>query len=109
MSKAIILRTKDDGRIWLISFDRPTISEISASTARGLDLPVTEVETFAAAGNVRPLRRSRRTSCNNRVRRRVASARGVVSRYFDRVRAPAETLAAMRPRLAEFGITAWLG
>jgi hypothetical protein len=50
MSKAIILRTKDDGRIWLISFDRPTISEISASTARGLDLPVTEVETFAAAG-----------------------------------------------------------
>jgi len=32
-------------------------------------------------------------------------ARGVVSRYFDRVRAPAETLAAMRPRLAEFGIT----
>jgi ribosomal protein S12 methylthiotransferase accessory factor len=32
-------------------------------------------------------------------------ARGVVSRYFDRVRAPAETLAAMRPRLVEFGIT----
>lgn len=32
-------------------------------------------------------------------------ARGVVSRYFDRVRAPAETLAAMRPRLADFGIT----
>jgi ribosomal protein S12 methylthiotransferase accessory factor len=32
-------------------------------------------------------------------------ARGVVSRYFDRVRAPAETLAAMWPRLAEFGIT----
>ncbi len=32
-------------------------------------------------------------------------ARGVVSRYFDRVRAPAETLAALRPRLAEFGIT----
>ena len=32
-------------------------------------------------------------------------ARGVVSRYFDRVLAPAETLAAMRPRLAEFGIT----
>lgn len=32
-------------------------------------------------------------------------ARGVVSRYFDRVRAPAETLAALRPRLAEFGVT----
>ena len=32
-------------------------------------------------------------------------ARGVVSRYFDRVLAPAETLAAMRPRLADFGIT----
>ena len=49
MSKAVILRTKDDGRIWLVSFDRPTVSEISASTARELDLPVTEVETFAAA------------------------------------------------------------
>jgi len=32
-------------------------------------------------------------------------ARGVVSRYFDRVRTPAETLAAMRRRLPEFGIT----
>ena len=32
-------------------------------------------------------------------------ARGVVSRYFDRVRAPAETLTALRPRLAEFGVT----
>jgi ribosomal protein S12 methylthiotransferase accessory factor len=32
-------------------------------------------------------------------------ARGVVSRYFDRVLTPAETLAAMRPRLPEFGIT----
>jgi ribosomal protein S12 methylthiotransferase accessory factor len=32
-------------------------------------------------------------------------ARGVVSRYFDRVLAPTETLAAMRPRLAGFGIT----
>lgn len=32
-------------------------------------------------------------------------ARGVVSRYFDRVLAPAETLARLRPRLAEFGIT----
>ena len=32
-------------------------------------------------------------------------ARGVVSRYFDRVRTPAETLAALRPRLAEFGVT----
>jgi YcaO-like protein with predicted kinase domain len=32
-------------------------------------------------------------------------ARGVVSRYFDRVLAPAETLAAMRPRLANFGVT----
>jgi ribosomal protein S12 methylthiotransferase accessory factor len=32
-------------------------------------------------------------------------ARGVVSRYLDRVRSPAETVAAMRPRLLEFGIT----
>jgi ribosomal protein S12 methylthiotransferase accessory factor len=32
-------------------------------------------------------------------------ARGVVSRYFDRVRMPAETLAAMRRRLPDFGIT----
>ena len=32
-------------------------------------------------------------------------ARGVVSRYFDRVVTPAETLAAMRPRLLDFGIT----
>ena len=32
-------------------------------------------------------------------------ARGVVSRYFDRVRRPEETLAALRPRLVDFGIT----
>jgi ribosomal protein S12 methylthiotransferase accessory factor len=32
-------------------------------------------------------------------------ARGVVSRYFDRVRTPAQTLAALRPRLLDFGIT----
>ncbi len=32
-------------------------------------------------------------------------ARGVVSRYFDRVLTPAETLAALRPRLLDFGIT----
>ena len=32
-------------------------------------------------------------------------ARGVVSRYFDRVLAPAETLAALRPRLPDFAIT----
>jgi hypothetical protein len=50
MSKATVLRTKDDGRFWLVAFDKPTISEISASTARGLELPVMEVETFAAAG-----------------------------------------------------------
>jgi len=32
-------------------------------------------------------------------------ARGVVSRYFDRVRRPDETLAALRPGLVDFGIT----
>ena len=32
-------------------------------------------------------------------------AGGVVSPYFDRVVAPSATLAAMRPRLAEFGVT----
>ena len=32
-------------------------------------------------------------------------ARGVISRYFDRVVAPADTLAAVRPRLSDFGIT----
>jgi len=32
-------------------------------------------------------------------------ARGVVSRYSDRVVAPAQTLAALRPRLPEFGVT----
>ena len=32
-------------------------------------------------------------------------AGGVVSRYFDRVLTPVETLAAMRPRLLDFGIT----
>jgi len=32
-------------------------------------------------------------------------AGGVVSRYFDRIVAPAETLAALRPRLLDFGIT----
>jgi ribosomal protein S12 methylthiotransferase accessory factor len=37
-------------------------------------------------------------------------ARGVVSRYFGRVLTPAETLAALRLRLSDFGITrlAWL-
>ncbi len=29
MSKAIVLRTKDDGRFWLVSFDKPAVSEIS--------------------------------------------------------------------------------
>jgi ribosomal protein S12 methylthiotransferase accessory factor len=32
-------------------------------------------------------------------------ARGVVSRYFDRTLAPAETLAALRPKLLDFGVT----
>jgi YcaO-like protein with predicted kinase domain len=32
-------------------------------------------------------------------------AGGVVSRYFDRVVAPAATLAALRPRLSDFGVT----
>ena len=32
-------------------------------------------------------------------------ARGVVSRHCDRVRKPAETLAALRPRLMDFGVT----
>lgn len=49
MSKAIVLRTKDDGRFWLVSFDKPAVSEISASAASGLGLPIAEVETFAAA------------------------------------------------------------
>ena len=49
MSKATVLRTKDDGRYWLVSFDKPEVSEVSASAVRGLDVPVTEVETLAAA------------------------------------------------------------
>ena len=49
MSKATVLRTKDDGRFWLVSFDKPAVSEISASAVKGLDVPVTEVETLAAA------------------------------------------------------------
>ena len=49
MSKAIVLRTKDDGRFWLISFDKLAVSEISAVAARGLGVPVTEVETLVAA------------------------------------------------------------
>jgi hypothetical protein len=49
MSKATVLRTKDDGRFWLVSFDKPAVSEISAVAARGLGVPVTEVETLAAA------------------------------------------------------------
>jgi hypothetical protein len=49
MSKATVLRTKDDGRYWLVSFDKPEVSEISASAVKGLDVPVTEVETLAAA------------------------------------------------------------
>jgi hypothetical protein len=49
MSKATVLRTKDDGRFWLVSFDRPAVSELSANAARGLGAPVIEVETLAAA------------------------------------------------------------
>ncbi len=49
MSKAIVLRTKDDDRFWLVAFDTPAVTEISAKTARGLGVPVTEVETLAAA------------------------------------------------------------
>jgi hypothetical protein len=49
MSKATVLRTKDDGRFWLVTFDKPAVSEISASAAKGLGAPVTEVETLAAA------------------------------------------------------------
>lgn len=49
MSKAIVLRTKDDGRLWLVTFDRPAISEISPGVAEGLHMPVAEVETLAAA------------------------------------------------------------
>jgi hypothetical protein len=48
MSKATVLRTKDDGRFWLVSFDKPAVSEISAAVARGLSVPVTEVEALAA-------------------------------------------------------------
>ena len=49
MGKATVLRTKDDGRFWLVSFDRLAVSEISPNAARGLGVPVTEVETLAAA------------------------------------------------------------
>ena len=49
MGKATVLRTKDDGRFWLVSFDRPAVSEISAKAAQGLGVPVMEVETLAAA------------------------------------------------------------
>ena len=49
MNKATVLRTKDDGRFWLVSFDKPAVAEISASAARTLGVPVTEVETLAAA------------------------------------------------------------
>jgi hypothetical protein len=49
MSKATVLRTMDDGRFWLVTFDRPAVSEISADAARGLGVPVTEVKTLAAA------------------------------------------------------------
>ena len=49
MSKATVLRTKDDGRYWLISSDKPAVSEISASAAKGLGALVTEVEKLAAA------------------------------------------------------------
>jgi hypothetical protein len=49
MSKAIVLRTKDDDRLWLVTFDGPAVSEISAKSAEGLGLPVTEVETLAVA------------------------------------------------------------
>ena len=49
MSKAVVLRTKDDGRFWLVSFDRPTVVEIAATVADGLGVAVTEVETLPAA------------------------------------------------------------
>jgi hypothetical protein len=49
MSKAVVLRTKDDGRFWLVTFDKPAVAEISSSAAAGLGVPVAEVETLAAA------------------------------------------------------------
>lgn len=49
MSKAIVLRTKSDGRLWLVSFDKPAVSEISHSAVDGLGLSVTEVDTLPAA------------------------------------------------------------
>jgi hypothetical protein len=49
MSKATVLRTKDDGRFWLVTFDTLAVSEISASAVKGLGVPVTEVEALAAA------------------------------------------------------------
>ena len=49
MSKATVVRTKEDGRLWLISFDGPTVVEISAAAADGLGVEVTEVETRPAA------------------------------------------------------------
>ena len=33
MSKAVVLRTKDDGRFWLVTFDKPAVAEISSSAA----------------------------------------------------------------------------
>jgi len=49
MSKAIVLRTKEDGRLWLVTFDKPGVAEISSSAVAGLGLSVAEVETVAAA------------------------------------------------------------
>jgi CheY-like chemotaxis protein len=49
MSKAIVLRTKSDGRLWLVSFDKPAVSEISHAALDGLGVSVTEVDTLPAA------------------------------------------------------------
>ena len=48
MSKAIVLRTKDDGRLWLVAFDKPAVSEISSDVAAKLSMSVTDVETLPA-------------------------------------------------------------
>jgi hypothetical protein len=49
MARAIILRTKEDDKVWLVNFEKGAVSEITSEVADDLAAPVTEVATLEAA------------------------------------------------------------
>jgi hypothetical protein len=52
MARAIILRTKDDDKLWIVNFDEQSVSEIASAPIDARDGFVLEVDAIEAA-NVR--------------------------------------------------------